>query len=193
MSHPTPWATPDIDARIVALREVKVSLLGMSRALLAEFGVTVSRDQLLRRTRTLGLPVLATVFARREMSALPLPAAGAWGTPECEATFRAAWIAGASHMDMAKRFHVSKVTIWRHGARLGLVPTDNRTKAQGGYTPVRGVSGRQGSALMFRGLTTLPTGAVEHVAGRCRWPLTCESECSGRYCDEHRSLIRRAA
>lgn len=57
----------------------------------------------------------------------------------------------------------------------------------------RSVSGRQGSALMFRGLATLPAGAVVHVAGRCSWPLVCTTECSGRYCDEHRSLIRRAA
>lgn len=192
-----PWATPAIDARIVALREAKVSLKGMAPILLAEFDVVVNKDKLLRRTRTLGLPVMAEVIDRREMTALPPVAAGAWTSPECDALFRADWDAGISHRGLAARFGVSKDIVARRARLLGFTPRPGGPKHPKAEPPLRprSASGRHGSSIMFCGRRDAAHGAVEHVAGRCSWPLACGAECSGRFCTEHSDLLkqRRAA
>lgn len=58
--------------------------------------------------------------------------------------------------------------------------------------PSTHVSGTS-SVFRFRGLAlgTLPP-APERVAGRCGWPMTCDSPASGRYCPEHSGLLRSA-
>jgi hypothetical protein len=194
-----PWATPAIDARIVALREAKVSLSGMVRVLFEEFGVTLTVDKLSGRTRVLGLPVLTSVVARREMHAHAEPVApGAWTSPECDTKFRAAWDEGTSHRQLAAQFKVIKSTLVRRARLLGFPEREGRPVRRTPQEPPlrpRSVSGRHGSSIMFRGLATLPTGAVEHVAGVCRWPLSCGSPCDGRFCSEHAALLkqRRAA
>lgn len=189
-----PWATPAIDARIVALREAKISLNGMAPILFAEFDIVVNKDKLLRRTRTLGLPVMAEVIDRREMTALPPVAPGAWTSPECDALFRVDWDAGISHRGLAARFGVSKDIVARRARLLGFTPRPGGPKHPKAEPPLRprSASGRHGSSIMFRGLATLPTGAVEHVAGRCSWPLSCSEPAETRFCAYHMAL-RKAA
>lgn len=74
-------------------------------------------------------------------------------------------------------------------ARVEREPSVERSKRTVSTFPVTR------SVFSFRGAPAAVAGVVEHVAGRCCWPLVCVADAanSERFCWRHKSLLRSRA
>jgi len=196
------WVTPEIDARIVALRGEGVFLSVVCATLAAEFRVKITKGMLLRRTRTLRL----TAHDRRSHTGAADPPAPGWYSTDSDDDFTKDWSSGVPSRVIAEKWGVSLDKVQRRRHRMNLptrpggpgaaaaLPRPPMPKAEPvaaqpiTYQPPmrpKSPSGRHGSSFMFRNLASPPKATVVWAPGECHWPLRCEEPAVGKFCARH--------
>jgi hypothetical protein len=118
------WTNETVDRRIKQLREALVSYGKIARILRDERGIEVTKNQVIRRGRTLNVATVGSpLYGQPEVVPLtPCAEVPAWLSPEADALFAADWQRGCRVMDLCRRFQTSDDSITRRRAKLDLSP-----------------------------------------------------------------------
>lgn len=124
VSMQSTWVNETVDRRIKQLREALVSYGKIARILRDERGIEVTKNQIIRRGRTLQVATVGSpLYGQPEVVPLtPCAEVPAWLSPEADALFAADWRRGCRVMDLCRRFQTSDDSITRRRAKLDLLP-----------------------------------------------------------------------